>query len=436
MYDSSIMQEVTHLNRLVVSGGHKLQGNVKISGAKNAALAVLAASLISTGESIIHNVPRILDVSYLCEIMKALGAEVEFVDTNSVRVKIDSLISSKTEYGLAKKLRASNLVLGPLLARTGEAEIPLPGGCQIGSRPMDLHVKGMKMLGADIQLEHGYIVGRAPKLVGASIYLDFPSVGATENIMMAASLAEGVTVIENCAKEPEIVDLANYLNFMGARIKGAGTSTIKIEGVKSLQGREYTVIPDRIEAGTYVGAAAVTLGKVLVEDVILTHIDSTLAKFREAGILIKEYEDKVLVDATSVSRPSAIDVKTLPYPGLPTDIQPVLGAFLSLAEGTSIVTETVFGNRFMYVDELKRMGAEIMMDGHSAIIVGVDHLDGAAVSCTDLRGGAAMVVAALSAQGESEILKIDHILRGYEELDVKLRNLGAHIRYVENGNRR
>jgi UDP-N-acetylglucosamine 1-carboxyvinyltransferase len=222
----------------------------------------------------------------------------------------------------------------------------------------------------------------------------------------------------------------------GARIKGAGTSTIKIEGVKSLQGREYTVIPDRIEAGTYVGAAAVTLGKVLVEDVILTHIDSTLAKFREAGITIKEYEDKVLVDATSVSRPKATDVKTLPYPGLPTDIQPVLGTFLSLAEGTSIVTETVFGNRFMYVDELKRMGAEVMLDGHSVIIVGVDHLDGAAVSCTDLRGGAAMVVAALSAQGESEILKVDHILRGYEELDVKLRNLGAHIRYVENGNRR
>jgi UDP-N-acetylglucosamine 1-carboxyvinyltransferase len=215
MYNSSIMQEVTYLNRLVVSGGHKLQGNVKISGAKNAALAVLAASLISTGESIIHNVPRILDVSYLCEIMKALGAEAEFVGANSVRVKIDSLTSSKTEYGIAKKLRASNLVLGPLLARTGEAEIPLPGGCQIGSRPMDLHVKGMKMLGADIKLEHGYIVGRAPKLVGASIYLDFPSVGATENIMMAASLAEGVTVIENCAKEPEIVDLANYLNFMG-----------------------------------------------------------------------------------------------------------------------------------------------------------------------------------------------------------------------------
>lgn len=431
MYDSSIMQEVAHLNRLIVNGGRRLEGNVKISGAKNAALAVLAASLMSTGESIIHNVPRILDVFYLCEIMKSLGAEVEFIDTNSVRVKIDSLLSSKTEYGLSKKLRASNLVLGPLLARIGEVEIPLPGGCQIGSRPMDLHVKGMRMLGADIKLEHGYIVGRANKLIGTSIYLDFPSVGATENIMMAASLAEGVTVIENCAKEPEIVDLANYLNFMGAKIKGAGTSSIKIEGVKSLKGREYTVIPDRIEAGTYVGAAAATLGKVLVEDVILTHIDSLLAKFREAGINIKEYEDKVLVDATTISRPRAIDVKTLPYPGLPTDIQPILGAFLCLADGTSVVTETVFGNRFMYVDELKRMGAEIMLDGRSAIIVGVEHLDGAAVSCTDLRGGAAMVVAALAAQGESEIQKVDHILRGYEKLDIKLRNLGAHIRYVE-----
>lgn len=421
------------MNKLIVSGGYPLQGEVKISGAKNAALAVLAASLVSTGESIIHNVPRILDVFYLCEILKSLGAEVEFVNTNSIRVKIDSLASNKTEYGLAKKLRASNLVLGPLLARTGEVEIPLPGGCQIGSRPMDLHIKGMKMLGADIKLEHGYIVGRARKLVGASIYLDFPSVGATENIMLAASLAEGVTVLENCAKEPEIVDLANYLNFMGARIKGAGTSTIKIEGVESLYGREYTIIPDRIEAGTYIGAAAVTLGKVLIEDVILTHIDSLIAKFREAGIAFKEYEDKILVDATQVTRPKAIDVKTLPYPGLPTDIQPVLGVFLTRADGTSVVTETVFGNRFMYIDELKRMGAQMMRDGHSVIIVGVDHLDGTLLSCTDLRGGAAMVIGALCAQGDSEIQKIDHVLRGYEGLDQKLQNLGAKIRYVENG---
>lgn len=427
------MQEVISLNKLIVSGGYPLQGEVKISGAKNAALAVLAASLVSTGESIIHNVPRILDVFYLCEILKSLGAEVEFVNTNSIRVKIDSLASNKTEYGLAKKLRASNLVLGPLLARTGEVEIPLPGGCQIGSRPMDLHIKGMKMLGADIKLEHGYIVGRARKLVGASIYLDFPSVGATENIMLAASLAEGVTVLENCAKEPEIVDLANYLNFMGARIKGAGTSTIKIEGVESLYGREYTIIPDRIEAGTYIGAAAVTLGKVLIEDVILTHIDSLIAKFREAGIAFKEYEDKILVDATQVTRPKAIDVKTLPYPGLPTDIQPVLGVFLTRADGTSVVTETVFGNRFMYIDELKRMGAQMMRDGHSVIIVGVDHLDGTLLSCTDLRGGAAMVIGALCAQGDSEIQKIDHVLRGYEGLDQKLQNLGAKIRYVENG---
>jgi UDP-N-acetylglucosamine 1-carboxyvinyltransferase len=427
------MQEVISLNKLIVSGGYPLQGEVKISGAKNAALAVLAASLVSTGESIIHNVPRILDVFYLCEILKSLGAEVEFVNTNSIRVKIDSLASNKTEYGLAKKLRASNLVLGPLLARTGEVEIPLPGGCQIGSRPMDLHIKGMKMLGADIKLEHGYIVGRARKLVGASIYLDFPSVGATENIMLAASLAEGVTVLENCAKEPEIVDLANYLNFMGARIKGAGTSTIKIEGVESLYGREYTIIPDRIEAGTYIGAAAVTLGKVLIEDVILTHIDSLIAKFREAGIAFKEYEDKILVDATQVTRPKAIDVKTLPYPGLPTDIQPVLGVFLTRADGTSVVTETVFGNRFMYIDELKRMGAQMMRDGHSVIIVGVDHLDGTLLSCTDLRGGAAMVIGALCAQGDSEIQKIDHVLRGYEGLDQKLQNLGAKIWYVENG---
>ena len=249
--------------------------------------------------------------------------------------------------------------------------------------------------------------------------------------MLAASLAEGVTVLENCAKEPEIVDLANYLNFMGARIKGAGTSTIKIEGVESLYGREYTIIPDRIEAGTYIGAAAVTLGKVLIEDVILTHIDSLIAKFREAGIAFKEYEDKILVDATQVTRPKAIDVKTLPYPGLPTDIQPVLGVFLTRADGTSVVTETVFGNRFMYIDELKRMGAQMMRDGHSVIIVGVDHLDGTLLSCTDLRGGAAMVIGALCAQGDSEIQKIDHVLRGYEGLDQKLQNLGAKIRYVE-----
>lgn len=417
------------MSRLIVSGGNRLEGSVKVSGAKNAALAVLAASLLSKGESIIHNVPRILDVVYLCQIMRTLGVDIDFIDDNSVRVQVDDLKSSKTPYELVKKLRASNLVLGTLLARTGEVEIALPGGCQIGSRPMDLHIKGMKMLGADLSLEHGYIVGNSSRLTGTSIYLDFPSVGATENIMMAATLAEGVTVLENCAKEPEIVDLANYLNLMGAKIKGAGTPTIKIEGVRELVGREYTVIPDRIEAGTYIGAAAVTSGRVLIEDVIIPHIESIIAKFREAGVIIREYEDMILVEASS--RVQAVDIKTLPYPGLPTDIQPVLAAMLAVGEGTSIITETIFSNRFMYVDELKRMGAEIMMDGHSAVIVGVEKLDGASVTCTDLRGGIAMVVAALGAFGESDLHSIEHIRRGYEKLDEKLCGLGATIAYVE-----
>ncbi len=421
-------QEVYSLERLVVNGGNKLEGNVSISGAKNAALAVLVAALLSTGESLITNIPQIDDVYYLCEILKSFGADVEFVQDNSIRIKVDSLGSTKMQYDLAKKLRASNLVLGAVLARVGEVEIPLPGGCRIGSRPMDLHIKGMRMLGADIKLEHGYIRARAKKLKGASIYLDFPSVGATENIIMAASMAEGSTIIENCAKEPEIVDLANYLNIMGAKIKGAGTSTIKVEGVTKLQGMEYTVIPDRIEASTYLAAAIATRGKVLIENIILKHIEPVIAKFKEVGVSITEYEDRILVDANGKLR--SVDIKTLPYPGFPTDVQPVFAAVLAKAQGTSIITETIFGNRFMYADELKRMGAEIMVDGGSAVIVGVEGLENASVSCCDLRGGAALVIAALSAEGTSDIQIVEHIRRGYEKLDEKLKALGGDVYYV------
>lgn len=413
------------MNVIRVTGGKPLAGRVKISGAKNAALAVLAGSVLGRGESVIENVPRIRDVEIMLEILRSLGAEVSWQEPNAVKVRVPDEVHCCTPYLLARKLRASNLLLGSLLGRRGRAEISLPGGCAIGSRPMDLHLKGLQALGFAACLEHGYIKGQARSPQGNHIYLDFPSVGATENIMMAASVVPGVTTIENAAKEPEIVDLANYLNAMGARIRGAGTDLIKIEGVPSLRGTRYAVIPDRIEAGTFMVAACITGGEVLIENVIPKHVQPVVAKLREAGARIEEKGDTVHV--TAPSRILPVDIKTLPYPGFPTDMQSQLMAMLSLAEGTSVIVENVFENRLQVADELKRMGARIKVEGHIAVVEGVPELYGTCVKSTDLRAGAALILAGLAARGVTEVGCAHHIYRGYENIIEKFRGLGAEM---------
>ena len=420
------------MEKLIINGGKALRGRVKISGAKNAVLPIIAAALLGQNvPSKLEEVPALDDVHTLSAVLEQLGVKAEFdADKNTLLVDSSQIASCEAPYDLVRKMRASFLIIGPLLARCGRAKISLPGGCAIGTRPIDLHLKGFEALGARIDIGHGYIEATAPEgLKGARIYLDFPSVGATENIMMAASMAEGTTIIENPAQEPEIIDLANYLNVMGARVRGAGTNVIKIEGVKSLTGKNYTIIPDRIEAGTYMVAAAMTKGDVYIENAISEHLKPVIAKLKEAGVTIEENIDGIRVVCDR--RTKAVDIKTLPYPGFPTDMQAQFMALLAVSEGMGRVTETVFENRFMHVDELKRMGANIRIDGRTSLVEGVDQLQGCAVKATDLRAGAAMVLAGLVAEGETRIGYIHHIDRGYDNLVTKLVMLGADIRRVD-----
>jgi UDP-N-acetylglucosamine 1-carboxyvinyltransferase len=419
------------LEKLIVKGGNRLVGAVKTSGAKNAVLPIIAASILGTTPSHLDEVPMLEDVHTISEVLKCLGLSVECSPEKNV-LDIDSteITSYEAPYELVRTMRASFLVMGPLLARIGKARISMPGGCAIGARPIDIHLKGFEALGVKIEQGHGYIEASAPEgLKGTSIYFDFPSVGATENIMMAASLAEGTTILENVAEEPEIVDLANYLNKMGAKIRGAGTDTIRIEGVDKLHGADYTIIPDRIEAGTYMIAAAMTGGDVVVENVLPEHQKPLIAKLREAGAVVEEDIDKVRVIGQNPLK--AVSIKTLPYPGFPTDMQAQMMAMMVIAEGRSKVTETVFENRFMHVVELNRMGAQISTEGRSAVIDGPSKLTGCDVRATDLRAGAAMILAGLVAEGTTRIGDLHHIDRGYENIVAKLKNLGADIERVD-----
>jgi len=415
------------MNKIIITGGKPLRGRVKISGAKNASLAVLCATILSREIIILENIPDISDVRVMIEIINSMGARATWVGADVLEVIPSEQVEVEAPYHLVKKLRASNLLLGPVLARFGRAQVALPGGCNIGVRPMDLHFKGLAGLGAELVMEHGYVKGSVSgRLKGARIYLDFPSVGATENIMMAACLAEGQTLIENAAKEPEIVDLANFLNTIGARVRGAGTDVIKIDGVPALEtGGRYSVIPDRIEAGTFMVAAAATGGDITLENVIPTHVEPLSAKLREANVDVYEGEDTLEVHAGKELRP--IDIKTMPYPGFPTDMQSQLMAMLSTVPGTSMIIENIFENRFMVANELKRMGARIKVEGRMAVIEGVPALHGAQVKATDLRSGAALIVAGLMATGETEIGNAVYIDRGYHNLENKLRSLGAAI---------
>lgn len=419
------------MEKLIVKGGNRLVGAVKTSGAKNAVLPIIAASILGTTPSHLDEVPMLEDVHTISEVLKCLGLSVECSPEKNV-LDIDSteITSYEAPYELVRTMRASFLVMGPLLARIGKARISMPGGCAIGARPIDIHLKGFEALGVKIEQGHGYIEASAPEgLKGTSIYFDFPSVGATENIMMAASLAEGTTILENAAEEPEIVDLANYLNKMGAKIRGAGTDTIRIEGVDELHGADYTIIPDRIEAGTYMIAAAMTGGDIVVENVLPEHQKPLIAKLREAGAVVEEDIDKVRVIGQKPLK--AVAIKTMPYPGFPTDMQAQMMAMMVISEGRSKVTETVFENRFMHVVELNRMGAQISTEGRSAVIDGPCKLTGCDVRATDLRAGAAMILAGLVAEGTTRIGDLHHIDRGYENIVAKLKNLGADIERID-----
>ena len=420
------------MEQLVIHGGNPLRGHVKIGGAKNAVLPIIAAALLgSRGVSVLDDVPALEDVYTISSVLRSLGVKADY-SAKEHRLTIDAsrIETISAPYELVRKMRASFLIMGPLLAREGRAEISLPGGCAIGTRPIDLHLKGFEALGAKIDITQGAIHASAPHgLKGARIYFDFPSVGATENVMMAASCAEGQTILENPALEPEIVDLANYLNVMGAHIRGAGTNQIKIDGVPGLVAADYTIIPDRIEAGTYMVAAAMTHGDVFIDNAISEHLKPVVAKLKEAGAQIEEDIAGIRVRADGAIK--AIDLKTMPYPGFPTDMQAQFMAMLAIAEGTSVVTETVFENRFMHVDELVRMGAQIRVDGRTATVEGGRVLKGAAVRATDLRAGAAMVLAGLVAEGETRVGYIHHIDRGYDDLVAKLVALGADIRRTE-----
>ena len=417
------------MERLIVKGGNRLVGTVKTSGAKNAVLPIIAASILGTSPSRLDEIPALEDVRTICAVLECLGIKVDASEPHTLKIDSREITSCEAPYELVRSMRASFLVMGPLLARKGYARISQPGGCAIGTRPIDLHLKGFEALGVKIEQGHGYIEASAPEgMTGANIYLDFPSVGATENIMMAAAMANGTTVLENPAEEPEIVDLANYLNQMGARVRGAGTNVITIEGVSELHGVQHSVIPDRIEAGTYMIAAAMTGGDVIIENVLPEHQKPLIAKLREAGALVEEDIDRIHVVGSGKLK--AVEIKTLPYPGFPTDMQAQMMAMLSVAEGRSKITETVFENRFMHVVELNRMGANITTEGRSAVITGPAHLTGCTVRATDLRAGAAMILAGLVAEGATEICDIYHIDRGYEEIAAKLTRLGADIKRV------
>lgn len=416
------------LEKMIVRGGKRLTGSVKVEGAKNAVLPVIAATLLaSKGKSVLKNVPSLSDVYTINEVLKYLQADVSF-EGDVVTVDATGEITSDAPFEYVRKMRASIVVMGPLLARTGSARVALPGGCAIGSRPVDLHLKGFEAMGATVKIENGYIEATADRLKGAKVYLDFPSVGATQNIMMAATLAEGTTVIENVAREPEIVDLANFLNQMGARVIGAGTEVIRIEGVEELTATEHSIIPDRIEAGTFMIAAAITQGDIFIEDAVPEHISSLIAKLEEMGVQIIEEESGVRV--IGPEKLKAVDVKTMPHPGFPTDMQSQMMVIQMLSEGTSVMTETVFENRFMHVEEMRRMNAEMKIEGHSVIINGPAHLQGAEVAATDLRGAAALILAGLVAEGYTQVTELKYLDRGYNDFHGKLRSLGAEIERV------
>ncbi|MDD3169307.1 MAG: UDP-N-acetylglucosamine 1-carboxyvinyltransferase [Eubacteriales bacterium] len=408
-----------------------LSGEVEISGSKNAVLPIMAAAILTEESCQILDAPVLRDVDVMCKLLGSIGSAVKAnYEENIIEIETRDIVAKEAPYELVKKMRASILVMGPLLARTGKARIALPGGCAIGARPINLHLKGFQALGAEIEEGHGYVEAKADKLIGANVYLDFPSVGATENIMMAAVLAEGITIIENVAEEPEIVDLANFLNKMGAKIKGAGTDTIKIEGVGKLHGTKHAVIPDRIETGTFMVAAAITRGNILIKNVVPDHVKPVIAKLKECGAIIEDGDDGMRVRG-DVNPLISTDIKTLPYPGFPTDMQSQFMAFLTTVTGSSVVIETVFENRYMHIGELNRMGANIKIEGRSAIIQGDRRLQGAQVISTDLRAGAALVLAGLMAEGTTEISEVYHIERGYADFIEKFRSLGASIKRME-----
>ncbi|MBD9224236.1 MAG: UDP-N-acetylglucosamine 1-carboxyvinyltransferase [Clostridiales bacterium] len=420
------------MNKYMIRGGRRLYGEVTVSGAKNAAVAIIPAALLVDGVCRIENIPQISDVTLFFSILEELGAKVRVLNRHAIEIDCHAIHSTRPSYDLARRIRASYYLLGALLGRFGQATVAMPGGCNFGVRPIDQHIKGFTTMGAEVSVEGGFIhtAAKNGRLTGAPVYLDVVSVGATMNIMMAAALADGVTTIENAAKEPHIVDLANFLNSMGADIKGAGTDSIKIRGVERLTGGSYGIIPDQIEAGTYMAAVAATGGELLLKNVIPKHMDCISAKLMEMGVTVEEEDDTLLIRRTGPLLKA--NVKTLPYPGFPTDMQPQITAVLALAEGTSLVTEGVYGaNRFKYVDELKRLGAHIQVDGKVAVVEGVQQLVGAPIQACDLRAGAALVIAGLAAQGTTELSHVQYIERGYEDLVGKLRAVGADISLLD-----
>ncbi|RCW48254.1 MULTISPECIES: UDP-N-acetylglucosamine 1-carboxyvinyltransferase [unclassified Halanaerobium] len=414
------------MGKFIINGQRSIRGEIKVSGAKNAALPIIAAALLADSESVLQDIPQLRDVKNLCAIIEQMGADIE-VKQKTIIIDPTSVNKCEADHELARKLRASYYILGVMLSKYGHARTTLPGGCNIGNRPIDLHLKGFRAMGAEVRMEHGVVEVKADKLKGSQIYLDYPSVGATINILLAATMAEGNTVIENAAREPEIVDLANFLTVMGAEIKGVGTDVIKINGVDELHGAEHRIIPDRIEAGTYMIAGAITGGDIYVRNVLTEHVKPLIAKMHEMGIELKEDISGVRVKGTGHLK--AVDIKTLPYPGFPTDMQSQMMALLTQADNTSMIIETVWENRFMHVDELIRMGADIKIDGHSALLK-PSPLTGAEVTATDLRAGAALILAGLAAEGTTEVRDIHHIERGYENIEKKLCSVGAEIKKV------
>ena len=417
------------MEKIIIEGGVKLNGTVKISGAKNAALPILLSSILTDKENKIHNVPNLKDVDTTCQLLKGAGVKVERSENGQVIVDASRINNTEASYDLVRTMRASVMVLGPLLARLGKAKVSLPGGCAIGARPINLHLKGFEALGANIKLEHGYVVAEAKRLKGNRIYFDIVTVTGTENIMMAGVLAEGKTIIENAAKEPEVVNLANTLNSMGASIKGAGTDIIEINGVSRLNGGEHTVIPDRIETGTFMIAAAITGGDVEIVNCIPEYIEPVIIKLTEAGVKIDTGKDFIRVKANGKIK--SVDIKTSPYPAFPTDMQAQFMSLMSISEGMSVITETVFENRFMHVAELRRMGANIKVEGNTAVIKGVPKLSAAPLMATDLRASASLILAGLAAEGETVVSRVYHLDRGYEAIEKKLSALGAKIRRVK-----
>lgn len=417
------------MEQYIIKGGKALAGEVCIGGAKNAAVAIVAAALMTDETVTIDNLPDVWDINVLLHAMKAIGAKIERVNRHCVKITGGTVVSVNAENDDLRKIRGSYYLMGALLGKYKNAQVVLPGGCNIGSRPVDLHIKGFEMLGADVKIRHGMISAEAERLVGSNIYLDTSSVGATINIMMAAAMAEGQTTIENSAKEPHVVDVANFLNSMGANIKGAGTDVIRIKGVEKLHGSVYSIIPDQIEAGTFMLAAAATKGDVTIRNVIPKHLEAITAKLLEIGAEVEEFDDAIRVVATK--RLGHAQVKTLPYPGFPTDMQPQITTLLAMCEGTSIVTEGIFENRFKYVDELARMGAHIKVEGTTAIVDGIAELSGARVSAPDLRAGAALVIAGLAAEGITVVEQVGYIERGYEEFEQKMKELGAFMEKVD-----